>query len=225
MSSRILLVDSDIEASAAFERLLVGAGHIVTAVTSFEAMALPASWIQPDLLLTAIRLGRFNGLHLALRFRLEHPGVPIIAIGDEAEVGLAAEAMQLRVRFVPKGTAPERLLGYIDELLAGGKPRDLVSTRRWPRLSAALPARFDDTDAEVVDIGYGGMRLACSNPPSKADRPVDVRLPSVGMVVTGVFRWSKPAADAKKWSCGFELDTVTTDTRRWRRVVDLVRGA
>ncbi len=222
MSSQILLVKSESDASSTFEQLLVSAGHSVTAVTSFEAAALPASWTRPDLLLTAIRLGRFNGLHLALRFRLEHPGVPIIAIGDEAEVGLAAEAMQLRVRFVPKSTAPGRFLRYIDELLAGGKPRDLVSTRRWSRRAATLPARLSVGEAQVLDIGYGGMCLACAEPQVREDGPVDVSLPSVGMVVSGVFRWAKPAADPETWACGFELDTVTSDTRRWRRVVDSV---
>ena len=223
MPSRILLVESDPLASAQMEHLLVEGGHQVTAVTSFEAASLPASRVQPDLLVAAVRLGRYNGLHLAVRFRAGHPGLPIIVIGDD-EVGLAAEAMQLRARFVPRTIPSGQFLEFIDQLVAGHAPRDLVSTRRWPRRSAELRAHLDRSMARVVDVSYGGMRLECARPPGEAEL-TDVSLPSVGIVVKGVLRWVQPTPDNHSWVCGFELDTVATDTRKWRRVVDAVRGA
>ncbi len=56
-----------------------------------------------------------------------------------------------------------------------------------------------------------------------ADKAVDVSLPTVGMVVTGVCRWSKPGDDVHSWLCGLELDTASIDTRKWRQIVDSTR--
>ena len=223
MPRRILLVESDLQHSAAIEQVLVQAGYSVTAVPSFEAASLPASRSQPDLVITAVRLGRFNGLHLAVRFRADYPGLPIIVIGNEEEVGLAAEAKQLQARFVPQSTSSDKVLEFIDELLSGRMPRDLVSTRRWPRRKSALPAHLAQTDAWVVDVGYGGMRLECASPPVQGGKPVHVRLPTVGMVVKGTFRWSRPSDKTQSYSCGFQLDATSVDPRKWRRVVDSLR--
>jgi CheY-like chemotaxis protein len=223
MASQILLVESEPDASASIGQLLASGGHTVTAVKSFEAASLPASRSRPDLLVTAVRLGRFNGLHLAVRFRADYPGLPIVVIGDETEVGLPAEARQLQARFLPRSTAPERMLAFIDDLLSGRMPRDLVSTRRWPRRPSALPAHVAQAEARIVDVGYGGLCLKCATPPAPADNPVDVSLPTVGMVVTGVCRWSRPADDVHSWLCGLELDTANIDTRKWRQVVDSTR--
>lgn len=222
MPSRILLVESDPLASAAVEHVLVDGGHQVTAVSSFEAASLPASRLRPDLLIAALRLGRFNGLHLAVRFRAGYPGMPIIVIGDD-EVGLAAEAMQLRARFVPRSISPGQFLEFIEKLVSGRTPRDLVSTRRWPRRPVALRARIDDAVARVVDVGYGGLQLECARQPDDAEL-MDVSLPSIGVVVKGVLRWAQPTPDNHSWLCGFEVDTLASDTLKWRRVVDSVRN-
>ena len=222
MPSRILLVESDLQRSAAIEQVLVQGGHAVTAFTSFEAASVSASSSKPDLLVTAVRLGRFNGLHLAVRFGADYPGLPIIVLGDEGEVGLAAEAMQLQARFVPKSTPPEQLLEFIDALVSGRMPKDLVSTRRWRRQPSALPANVAQTSAWVVDVGYGGLRLECDSAPVKDGKPVDIGLPSLGMVVKGVVRWVGPVANTQTWWCGLELDT-SSDARKWRQVVDSVR--
>lgn len=221
MASRILLVESEPEASASLAQLLAGSGHSVTAVTSFEAASLPGSTIRPDLLVTAVRLGRFNGLHLAIRFRADYPDLPIVVVGDDTEVGLPAEAMQLQTRFVPRSTAPQTLLAFINDLLAGGTPRDLVSTRRWPRRPAALPAHVAATEARVVDLGYGGLCLKCATQPAVTNTPVDVTLPTVDMIVSGVCRWSRSTDDVLlAWVCGLELNAMNIDTRKWRQVVD-----
>jgi CheY-like chemotaxis protein len=222
MPSRILLVEPDSVAAAAVEQVLVEGGHQVTTVPSFEAASMPMARVKPDLLIAAVRLGRYNGLHLAIRFRAGYPGLPIIVIGDD-EVGLAAEAMQLRARFVPRSIPPGQFLEFIDQLVSGRAPRDLVSTRRWPRRPATLSAHVAQDIARVVDIGYGGLQLECVRPPA-AGAGTDVSLPSVGIVVKGVLRWAQPTPDKHSWLCGFEVDTRATDTRQWRRVVDSVRG-
>ena len=219
MGCQVLLVESDLQSSTAITKVLGEAGHAVTALTSFEAATESASKSRPDLLIAGVRLGRFNGLHLAARLRADHPELPIIILGHEGDVVLAAEAIQLRARFVPKTTPPTRLLSFVDDLLAGRAPRDLVSTRRWQRRPASIPVKTPQGMAWAVDVGYGGMRVQTTQPVD-LDAPADVNLPTLGINVHGLFRWSKRAADEKSWWSGFELDTDSSDTRRWRRIVD-----
>ena len=219
MGCQVLLVESDLQTSTAITKVLGGAGHAVTALTSFEAATDSALKSRPDLLIAGVRLGRFNGLHLAARLRADHPALPIIILGHEGDVVLAAEAIQLRARFVPKTTPPMRLLSFVDDLLAGRAPRDLVSTRRWQRRPTSLPVKTPQGMAWAIDVGYGGMRVQ-SIVPVDLDAPADINLPTLGINVQGLFRWSKPSADQKLWWFGFELDTDSVDTRRWRRIVD-----
>lgn len=219
MGCQVLLVESDLETSTAIATVLEEAGHAVTALSSFEAATATASKSRPDLLIAGVRLGRFNGLHLAARLRADHPALPIIILGHEGEVMLAAEAIQLRARFVPRGTPPTRLLAFVDDLVAGRAPRDLVSTRRWQRRPTSLPVQTAQGMGWAVDVGYGGMRVQ-SSLPLNCETAMAVELPTIGVKVQGLFRWSKPAADEKSWWSGFELDTDSVDTRRWRRIVD-----
>ncbi len=219
MRSQVLLVESDSQASSAISQVLGEAGHRVTSLGSFEEATVSAAKSRPDLLIAGVRLGRFNGLHLAARFRADYPSLPIIILGHEGDVVLAAEAIQLRARFVPKTTPAGRLLSFVQDLLAGLAPRDLVSTRRWQRRPTSLPVRSSELKGFAVDVGYGGMRVECTSPVD-INSVIDVNLPTVGMDVKGLFRWSKQSADAKSWWCGFELDASTIDTRKWRRVVD-----
>lgn len=219
MASQVLLVESDLQTSNALTKVLGEAGHAVTALTSFEAAAASASKSRPDLLIAGVRLGRFNGLHLAHRFRADHPALPIIILCHERDVVLAAEAIRLRARFVPTTTPHDRLLTFVDDLLAGRAPKDLVSTRRWPRRSTSLPVKTPQGMATAVDVGYGGMCVQSTLPPD-VDAPADVNLPTLGINVHGLFRWSKRAADEKSWWSGFELNTDSIDSRRWRRIVD-----
>ena len=219
MRSQVLLVESDSQASSTISEALGDAGFAVTSLTSFEEATVAAAKSPPDLLIAGVRLGRFNGLHLAARFRADYPGLPIIILGHEGDVVLAAEAIQLRARFVPKTTAPTRLLSFVDDLLAGRAPRDLVSTRRWQRRPSALPIRLSHLAGSAIDVGYGGMRVECMTPVD-IDAPIDLTLPTVGIDVKGIFRWSRQANNAKSYWCGFELDSLSTDTRKWRRIVD-----
>jgi CheY-like chemotaxis protein len=219
MGFQVLLVEPDQPTSTAIASVLGEAGHSVTALSSFEAATASASKSRPDLLIAGVRLGRFNGLHLAARLRADQPTLPVIILGHEGDVVLAGEAIQLRARFVPRTTPPTRLVSFADDLVAGRAPRDLVSTRRWQRRPTSLPVKTAQGMAWAVDVGYGGMRIQ-STQPLNSDTAADLDLPTVGVKMQGLFRWSKPAADRKSWWSGFELDTNSIDTRRWRRIVD-----
>lgn len=180
---------------------------------------ISAAHSRPDLLIAGVRLGRFNGLHLASRLRADYPSLPIIILGQEGDAVLAAEAIQLQARFLPVTTPGSRLKRFVEDLLSGGSPLDLVSTRRWERRPSSLSARTPKALGWAIDVGYGGLRFE-SLSPIDILTPMDVSLPTVGMDLKGTFRWTKQSADKKVWWSGFELDSLTNDTRKWRRIVD-----
>ena len=105
----ISVVHADPEASANTEKLLSNAGYRVTTASTFEeAMLLAAN--SPDLLITHIRLGAFNGLHLVLRRRDEHPHSASIVMDSRADALLAREAKRLSAPYLTEPVSPEQLL-------------------------------------------------------------------------------------------------------------------
>jgi DNA-binding NtrC family response regulator len=120
MAPRILVVDCNQQSSTATEQLLSRAGYHSAAVTSFEDATRSVSTDCPDLLVTDVRLGRFNGLHLALRARLDHPNLPILVLGEVGDTALAADAARLGARFVAKSTDAGAFLGLVADLVGDG---------------------------------------------------------------------------------------------------------
>jgi DNA-binding response OmpR family regulator len=124
MSYRVLLVDTDPATTAALEQVLVSAGYRVAAVRSFEYATRQVALDCPDLMVTAIRLGQFNGLHLVLRCRADFPNMPVIVVGGAEDVGFAAEAVRYGARFVTRPIDPRAFIALVTEVLAGQVPHD-----------------------------------------------------------------------------------------------------
>lgn len=118
MVSRILVVDSNVQASAATEQLLGEAGYTHATAHSFEDAVRRVSTERPDLVVTAVRLGQFNGMHLVVRWRADDPDLPIVVIGEAADRALAAEAAKYGVHFLSKPTDPRQFLKLVATLLA-----------------------------------------------------------------------------------------------------------
>ena len=114
---RILIVDPNRESSATTEQLLSSAGYDAASMGSFEDASRSMATSPPDVLVTAVRLGRFNGLHLALRARAEHPSLPVVVLGEDGDSGLAAEAGRLGARFVAKSHVGRELVDLVSRLL------------------------------------------------------------------------------------------------------------
>src|SRR5438477_13185500 len=81
MSYRILLVDPNRTTQSISASALARADYRVAAVTTFEQAKQQLALDCPDLLITAIRLGAFNGLQLLLRVRIECGDLPVIVTG------------------------------------------------------------------------------------------------------------------------------------------------
>jgi len=78
---RVLLVSPTRPLANVVARSIRHAGHDVTVVSSFLAARTQLSSL-PDLLITEIRLGEYNGLQLALR--VAFAGIPTIVLADKA---------------------------------------------------------------------------------------------------------------------------------------------
>jgi len=120
MSFRILLVDPDTSAATASEEALVRAGYRVAPVTTFEEAMRQMSLHCPDLLVTKVRLGEFNGLHLLLRCRAEHPDVPVIVVGSSAD--RTSDITSFDAEFLTSPVDPASFVNLVASLLSARTP-------------------------------------------------------------------------------------------------------
>src|SRR5262245_61178099 len=88
----ILIAETDGFQRDAVSRLLESAGFRVTAASTFDEAQRELSTNPPDILITGLKLGAYNGLHLVVRNRIQHPETPAIVVSQVADSVLAAEA-------------------------------------------------------------------------------------------------------------------------------------
>ena len=219
MSFRILLVETDKAAASVADHVLTNAGYRVAWVDSFADAVRQTSADCPDLMITALRLGPFNGLHLVLRCRASNAEMPAVIISDPSD--LSGDIARYGAHPLPKPIDPTALLNLTSTLLAGKIPHDPTSSRRWPRKRAELPATVLSGAARVVELSYGGVRLELTRPPSPGRTPIEIKLPTFGVSVQAVACWSQLAEEGGPWRCGAEVAPIDSDTTRtWRWIVD-----
>lgn len=102
MPALILVVNTDPEALRGITALLSREAYLVIPASSFhEARDLLGS-IYPDLLIADVRLEAFNGLHLAVQSRIDHPSLPVIITHTSADPVLEADARREGAVFIVK---------------------------------------------------------------------------------------------------------------------------
>ncbi len=113
MKPKILVVDDAPAVRRMLTELLDGAGYDVLSAGTFEEGKQLADAGNPDLMLIDIRLGDYNGLQLAVRERVNHPGRPVIVMTGHSDPVLEAEARRHGAEFVEKPLHPSRLIEMI----------------------------------------------------------------------------------------------------------------
>ena len=116
LTSKILVVHSSEPAAAALATVLRDAGYDAQSVSTFDAALKEVTARCPDLRVTAVRLGSFNGLHLSLRCHTVNPDLPILVVGVGSDAALATEAAGYDVRFAVN-PPPPRLVAMVREML------------------------------------------------------------------------------------------------------------
>jgi DNA-binding response OmpR family regulator len=98
----VLLVEPDNNIRALVSGALQGAGVNVVALDDFQAAKHVLQSHPPDVLITEIRLGAYNGLHLLLRAKSAHRALIAFVTARSADPVLKREAEQLGATFVVK---------------------------------------------------------------------------------------------------------------------------
>lgn len=220
MSYRLLLVQPDSAEAAAARSILDPAGYTLDTALTFEEGVRAVTADPPDVLIAAVRLERFNGVHLVLRTRSVQPTVACLVTGIPGDHSSDIDALEIRYLNAP--VTKTALLTAVAQLIHGRPPRSAAVQRRWPRKQAYLPATISDAAVEVVDLSYGGLRLRGVDSRAGIGKPLDIEFPTLGLSIVATPRWTKAGQsdDGISW-CGAELLYAGSDGgERWRGVVD-----
>ena len=110
----ILLVEDDDSTRIGLSTLLERAGYDVVATESVQEGRSVLEDTAPDLLITDVRLGAFNGLQL---IAMSPRPIPAIVTTGFPDPVLEAEARQFGAKFLLKPIEPAGLLTLVAEML------------------------------------------------------------------------------------------------------------
>ena len=114
VARRLLIVDDDQAARLGLSQLLQAAGFTCADAETYQDAHTALHTNPPDLLITDIRLGGYNGLQLVLG---RPEGVSAIVITGHPDAVLESEALRSGAKYMQKPIVPRRLLELIDEML------------------------------------------------------------------------------------------------------------
>ena len=138
----ILIVTRDAWRERALPVWLSAAGYEVALVGTFAAAKAQLK-AAPDLIITDVKLGAYNGLHLAVR--AHSIGIPVIAMGADDAV-LEREAVALNARWLGSAPARETILAAVEAAIAStppvpDEPRPVADDDRLPwMIFSTLPS-------------------------------------------------------------------------------------
>jgi two-component system, response regulator FlrC len=118
MSYMILLVEPDAAVGVGLTGALQQSGFDVLCVRVFEDAIKLVRERPIALLITAVRLGPYNGLHLIMRARGQSPRLPAIITSPAHDALVEADAASLQVAYLARPASdPAQLLEVISRLL------------------------------------------------------------------------------------------------------------
>ncbi len=195
------------------------AGYEVVEAESFNEARSLLSSLQPRLLITELKLGLYNGLHLALLRRGQHPTGTSIVINDSPDLVLETDAARLGCPYLLKPIDPQRLLNVVADLLNAVQQEESADKRQWPRteVGGRLALMVARTQAHLIDASYGGCRLQF---PRHADVAQSLRLPvpASDVIVDGTLVWSD--STPREDIYGVAVHGSEGALRAWRGFVD-----
>jgi DNA-binding response OmpR family regulator len=218
MPPTILIVDDDLPTRAGLAELLKGAGYRTIMAASFEEGVSVLRAAPPDLLITDVRLGSFNGLQLMIS---SPRPVPTIVITGFADPVLESDARRRGAEYLLKPVRPSELLNLVEGKLQAAKAGFGVP-RRWERkpVIGGLPAHVDDEPARVLDISYGGVRFEMPRQPDRTPPAAfQITFPAARLSIQATLVWTSLIA-GKTWLCGAALTPESSESGEWSGLVD-----
>jgi DNA-binding response OmpR family regulator len=221
MAGKVLVVSPNIASRDQIERWLQKAGFTTECVTTFEAARPRLTATSPDVLVSDVQLGEYNGLHLAIVGRDRRPALVAVVVGQPDTV-LAKEAAQHGAAYLTEPTTEDALIGKVTTLL-----HEVGRHRRWPRKHVHEPveAEWGESPARIVDLSYGGLRLEVEDAGATAPEPGSghrVSLPAFGVSIDAALVWVERTPSGSL-HCGAAVDRMSPAVAiAWRQVVDRV---
>ena len=140
MAIRLLVVNADRDRLHATEEILVSAGFLVTCASTYDQAKRGLVVAPPDLLVTDVRLGAYNGLHLVVRAHSDHPSMPAIVLDVHHDRVLESETQNAGAVYIGKPLGPGPLVALVRKLAREAKPEALSAREdQSPRTRAPRP--------------------------------------------------------------------------------------
>ena len=109
----VVVVDDDRAVLGLVERWLTAAGFSVVTCDGYEAAKEYLSAMTPDVLLTDVRLGAFNGLQLVILAKERGPRTTIVVMSAFDDPSLRKEAMVCGAEYIMKPFTREQVLAAV----------------------------------------------------------------------------------------------------------------
>jgi DNA-binding response OmpR family regulator len=136
MPFRLLVVNADQDGLRTTKDILISAGYLVTCASSFDQAKRGLLLEPPDLLVTDVRLGAYNGLHLVVRAHSDNPSMPAIVVDVRHDQVLESEAKNVGAVYVGKALGPGPLVRLVRTLekkarasVCGGEAKPTIAWR------------------------------------------------------------------------------------------------
>jgi DNA-binding response OmpR family regulator len=214
---RVLVLDDDEHALSGIVELLRDAGHHVTGAATYDAAKRLLAVSPFDLLVSDVRLRAFNGLHLVMQTRADHPETAIIIITGYDDPLIELEARRYHADLVRKPIRPAEFQQLVSEALVKVRRQ-----RRWPRkrVVGGFRVTIKGRPAAVVDVSYGGLRLELPHGET-VPNCFDVEVAGIGLHLEVESVWSQSGGGPGGAVCGATLAAEhTPSARTWRAIVD-----
>ena len=117
--TQVLVVNSNPDELDSVVGVLRSVGYKTTGTGTFETARELIRVRQYDLLITALRLLPYNGLHLVIHNQVLYPDAKAIVLVSPPDLGGEAEARRLGAQSVAAPVATDRLLAIVQRVLEG----------------------------------------------------------------------------------------------------------
>jgi ActR/RegA family two-component response regulator len=221
MADVVLTVDPDIVSWTATLDHVKAAGYETITADDFQRAIHLLVTVRPGLLITVVRLGAYNGLHLVVRGRAVNPRMAAFVVGDSTDACLETECKELgATEYCTKPVQIDDLLALIAEALADRNRRH--SSRMT--LAGRMVVRIGVQRARLLDISDGGLRLEFKVGSGVLPTVLKIELPN-GISVKARCAWVQQTDRSDVVRCGAAVDLMTAQrTKNWRQLVQSLKG-
>ncbi len=213
---RVLLVVGELAADPGVDTLLSTQFNVTTADSFDQALDVIVSE-PPDALVTELKLGAFNGLHLIIRLRGRSPESVAVVYTAFPDPVLERQAHVIGADYLARDVDPAALVDLLSDRLRSRVDRRKNGRRRVFR---PIAAQIADVPARFVDVSHSGFCVEV--PCALIESPVEISLPDHDVLVNARIVWASRTCDG---SDGFRIgaslsDPAPGDSAQWRQLVD-----